>query len=30
MPKMYPTHQINFCSDAALKCFKYRGYEVVR
>ncbi len=26
----YPTHQINFCSDAALKCLKYRGYEVMK
>ena len=25
----YPTHQINFCSEAALKCLEYRGYEVV-
>ena len=25
----YPTHQINFCSEAALKCREYRGYEVV-
>ena len=26
----YPTHQINFCSEAALKCLEYRGYEVVK
>lgn len=26
----YPTHQINFCSDKALKCLKYRGYEEVK
>ena len=25
----YPTHQINFCSEVALKCLEYRGYEVV-
>lgn len=25
----YPTHQINFCTDKALKCLEYRGYEVV-
>lgn len=25
----YPTHQINFCTKAALQCLKYRGYEVV-
>lgn len=25
----YPTHQINFCTEAALKCLEYRGYEVV-
>lgn len=25
----YPTHQINFCTEEALKCLKYRGYEVV-
>ena len=25
----YPTHQINFCTKEALKCLKYRGYEVV-
>mgnify|MGYP000780161792 CR=1 FL=1 len=25
----YPTHQINFCTERALKCLKYRGYEVV-
>ena len=25
----YPTHQINFCGEAALKCLEYRGYEVV-
>ena len=23
----YPTHQIVFCSDEALKCLRYRGYE---
>lgn len=26
----YPTHQINFCTEEALKCLKYRGYEVVK
>lgn len=25
----YPTHQINFCTNEALKCLKYRGYEEV-
>lgn len=25
----YPTHQMNFCTEAALKCLEYRGYEVV-
>lgn len=25
----YPTHQIVFCSDEALKCLRYRGYEEV-
>lgn len=25
----YPTHQINFCTDKALKCLRYRGYEEV-
>lgn len=25
----YPTHQINFCTNAALKCLEYRGYEEV-
>lgn len=25
----YPTHQINFCTEEALKCLTYRGYEVV-
>lgn len=25
----YPTHQINFCSDRALKCLQYRGWEEV-
>lgn len=25
----YPTHQINFCSDAALKCLKYEYCEVL-
>ena len=25
----YPTHQINFCGEAALKCLEYRGYAVV-
>ena len=25
----YPTHQINFCTEEALKCLQYRGYEVV-
>ncbi|QDW73267.1 DUF3990 domain-containing protein [Lachnospiraceae bacterium KGMB03038] len=26
----YPTHQINFCTNAALKCLEYRGYEEVK
>lgn len=26
----YPTHQIAFCTDAALKCLAYRGFEEVR
>ena len=26
----YPTHQINFCTEGALKCLEYRGYEVVK
>lgn len=26
----YPTHQIAFCSEAALKCLQYRGYEEVQ
>ena len=26
----YPTHQINFCSEKALKCLEYRGYEEVK
>lgn len=25
----YPTHQIVFCSEAALKCLNFRGYEEV-
>ena len=25
----YPTHQINFCNQKALKCLQYRGYEGV-
>lgn len=25
----YPTHQINFCTNEALKCLKYRGNEEV-
>lgn len=25
----YPTHQIVFCTNEALKCLKYRGYEEV-
>lgn len=25
----YPTHQINFCTKAALKCLEYRGCEEV-
>ena len=25
----YPTHQINFCTEKALKCLKYRGCEVM-
>lgn len=26
----YPTHQITFCTDEALKCLEYRGYEEVK
>ena len=26
----YPTHQINFCTEDALNCLEYRGYEVVK
>lgn len=26
----YPTHQIAFCTDEALKCLEYRGYEEVK
>ncbi|MGO5164769.1 MULTISPECIES: DUF3990 domain-containing protein [unclassified Candidatus Paralachnospira] len=26
----YPTHQINFCSEKALKCLEYRVYEEVK
>lgn len=26
----YPTHQINFCTNAALKCLEYRGCEEVK
>lgn len=26
----YPTHQINFCTEDALKCLTYRGYEEVQ
>ena len=26
----YPTHQINFCTEKALKCLEYRGYEEVK
>ena len=26
----YPTHQINFCTEEALKCLEYRGYEEVK
>ena len=25
----YPTHQINFCTDEALKCLKYRDCQEV-
>lgn len=25
----YPTHQIVFCTDEALECLQYRGYEEV-
>lgn len=25
----YPTHQINFCTEEALKCLMYRGFEEV-
>lgn len=26
----YPTHQIVFCTEEALKCLKYRGCEVLQ
>ena len=26
----YPTYQIVFCTDEALKCLNYRGFEEVR
>lgn len=26
----YPTHQINFCTEAALKCITFKGYEEIR
>ena len=26
----YPTYQINFCTQEALKCLQYRGYEEVK
>lgn len=26
----HPTHQINFSTEAALKCLEYRGYEEVK
>ena len=26
----YPTHQINFCTEQALKCLQYRGCEVMK
>ena len=26
----YPTHQIAFCSEEALKCLEYRGFEEVK
>ena len=26
----YPTHQINFCTQDALKCLQYRGHEEVQ
>ena len=26
----YPTHQINFCTEDALKCLEYRDYEVIQ
>lgn len=26
----YPTHQIVFCTEEALKCLVYRGFEEVR
>lgn len=26
----YPTHQIVFCTDEALKCLTYRGFEEVK
>ena len=25
----YPTHQMNFCTEDALQCLRYRGYEEV-
>lgn len=25
----YPTHQMNFCTDRALRCLEYRGFEEV-
>lgn len=25
----YPTHQINFCTEQALKCLQYKGYEKI-
>lgn len=26
----YPTHQINFCTEQALSCLRYRGCEVIQ
>ena len=25
----YPTHQMNFCTEKALECLEYRGFEEV-
>lgn len=26
----YPTHQINFCTDKALQCITFKGYEEIK